>query len=108
MWLSFHLNVKVMCFHSLFFLLKIDVADVDPEAIRIALREFVQNLANTERDRDDAVSEANQLKRNLNEVIEAHNRTEQRLMQLQKCLTESEEGTTNWISLKSKKKEDIY
>jgi rootletin len=78
-----------MCF---FYYLKIDVADVDPEAIRIALREFVQNLANTERDRDDAISEANQLKRNLNEVIDAHNRTEQRLLQLQKCLTESEEG----------------
>ena len=52
----------------------------------------MQNLANTERDRDDAISEANQLKRNLNEVIDAHNRTEQRLLQLQKCLTESEEG----------------
>ena len=52
----------------------------------------MQNLANTERDRDDAVSEANQLKRNLNEVIEAHNRTEQRLMQLQKCFNESEES----------------
>jgi rootletin len=76
----------------IFYYLKIDVADVDPEAIRIALREFVQNLANTERDRDDAISEANQLKRNLNEVIDAHNRTEQRLLQLQKCLTESEEG----------------
>ena len=38
-----------MSFHYL----KIDVADVDPEAIRIALREFVQNLANTERDRDE-------------------------------------------------------
>jgi rootletin len=69
----------------------IDVADVDPEAIRCALREFVQNLANTERDRDDALSEANQLKRNIGEVMESHARTEQRLGQLQKLMTESEE-----------------
>lgn len=69
------------------------MADVDPEAIRMALREFVQNLANTERERDDAHAEINSLKRNLNEITDAHNRTEQRLLLLQKTLTESEEGS---------------
>lgn len=68
---------------------------MDPEAIRYALREFVQNLANVERERDDAISEINQLKRNLSEVTETYNRTEQRLVQLQKTLTESEEGKKN-------------
>jgi hypothetical protein len=33
----------------------VDVADIDPEQIRAALREFVQNYITTERDRDDCV-----------------------------------------------------
>jgi hypothetical protein len=33
----------------------VDVADIDPEQIRSALREFVQNFITTERDRDDCV-----------------------------------------------------
>lgn len=68
------------------------MSEIDPEAIRMALREFVQNLANTERERDDAIAEINSLRRNLTEMGEAHNRTEQRLLQLQKTLTEAEEG----------------
>ena len=47
---------------------------------------------NVERERDDALAEINQLKRNLNELQEAHNLTEARLFQLQKTLTEAEEG----------------
>lgn len=74
---------------------------MDPEAIRLALREYVQNLANTERERDDAMAEVNLLRRNLNEVTESHNRTEQRLLQLQKTLTEAEEG---FIRFKKKHK----
>ena len=31
----------------------VDVADIDPEQIRTALRDFVQNFITTERDRDD-------------------------------------------------------
>lgn len=31
----------------------VDVADIDPEQIRSALRDFVQNFITTERDRDD-------------------------------------------------------
>ena len=58
----------------------------------MALREFVQNLTNTERERDDVISESNQLKRNFGELQEQHSRTEQRLFQLQKTLTEAEEG----------------
>ena len=48
-------------------------------------------MANTERERDDAFSEVNQLKRSLNEVNDAHSRTEQRLALLQKTLCEAEE-----------------
>jgi hypothetical protein len=33
----------------------VDVADIDPEQIRTALREFVQNFIATERERDDCV-----------------------------------------------------
>jgi hypothetical protein len=33
----------------------VDVADIDPEQIRTALREFVQTFITTERDRDDCV-----------------------------------------------------
>jgi rootletin len=33
----------------------VDVADIDPEQIRSALRDFVQNYITTERDRDDCV-----------------------------------------------------
>jgi len=33
----------------------IDVADVDPEQIRSALRDFVQNYMTTERERDDCL-----------------------------------------------------
>ena len=38
------------------------------------------------------MAELKQLKRNLTELNDAHTRTEQRLMQLQKTLTEAEEG----------------
>ncbi len=72
--------------------MKIDVADVDPEAIRLALREHVQNFASIERERDDCIIENNLLKNNITEVQEAHMRTEQRLSQLQKSLMETEEG----------------
>ena len=34
----------------------VDVADVDPEQIRSALRDFVQNFMTTERDREDCIS----------------------------------------------------
>lgn len=53
----------------------------------------MQNLVNVERERDDALAEINQLKRNFNELQDAHNLTEARLFQLQKTLTEAEEGT---------------
>ena len=32
-------------------------ADLDPEAVRIALREYVTLMANTERERDDAIAQ---------------------------------------------------
>lgn len=33
----------------------VDVADIDPEQIRTALRDFVQNYMTTERDREDCI-----------------------------------------------------
>jgi hypothetical protein len=56
-------------------------------------------LSNAERERDDALAEASLLRRNLSEINEAHGRTEQRLLQLQKTLTEAEEGTKTKFAL---------
>lgn len=87
----------------------VDVADVDPEQIRTALREFVQNFITTERDRDDclgmqserhrrltdtlvSLAEATQLRRANKELEDNLIRTEQRFSQLQKTLMSFEEG----------------
>lgn len=37
-------------------------ADLDPEAVRIALREYVTLMANTERERDDAIAQVRLLR----------------------------------------------
>ncbi|CAF3848033.1 unnamed protein product [Rotaria sordida] len=69
----------------------VDVADIDPEQIRTALREFVQNFITTERERDDCVVEVTQLRRTVKEIEENLQRTEQRFSQLQKTLLSTEE-----------------
>ncbi|CAF0803068.1 unnamed protein product [Rotaria sp. Silwood1] len=69
----------------------VDVADIDPEQIRTALREFVQNFITTERERDDCIVEVAQLRRTTKDLEENLQRTEQRLSQLQKTLLSTEE-----------------
>ncbi|CAM4772379.1 unnamed protein product [Rotaria magnacalcarata] len=69
----------------------VDVADIDPEQIRTALREFVQTFITTERERDDCVVEVTQLRRTTKECEENLSRTEQRFSQLQKTLVSYEE-----------------
>jgi rootletin len=89
----------------------VDVADVDPEQIRNALREYVQNFLATERERDDCVGkifikkekiaidfyffftvEVTQLRRTTKELEDNLLRVEQRFSQLQKTLSSFEEG----------------
>ncbi|CAF4405119.1 unnamed protein product, partial [Adineta steineri] len=69
----------------------VDVADIDPEQIRTALRDFVQNYITTERDRDDCAAEAAVLRRTTKELEDSLLRTEQRFSQLQKTLMSFEE-----------------
>ncbi|CAF3320875.1 unnamed protein product [Rotaria socialis] len=69
----------------------VDVADIDPEQIRSALRDFVQSFISTERDRDDCVSETTQLRRINKELEDNLARSEFRFNQLQKTLMSFEE-----------------
>ncbi|CAF4826729.1 unnamed protein product [Rotaria sp. Silwood1] len=69
----------------------VDVADIDPEQIRSALRDFVQSFITTERDRDDCVAEATQLRRINKELEDNLSRAELRYNQLQKTLMSFEE-----------------
>ena len=71
---------------------EVNVADIDPEAVRVALRDFVQQLAGAERERDDALAACRSLSQQLKEMEEDRDRTEGRLMQLQRSLGECEEG----------------
>merc|ERR1712168_676862 len=56
----------------------ISVADIDPEAVRAALRDFVQQLATSEKDRDDALAQARSLSIQLKEMEEDRDRIEAR------------------------------
>ncbi|CAF4163203.1 unnamed protein product, partial [Rotaria sp. Silwood2] len=69
----------------------VDVADIDPEQIRSALRDFVQSFFSTERERDDCASEATQLRRINKELEDNLSRAELRYNQLQKTLMSFEE-----------------
>ncbi|XP_076086637.1 uncharacterized protein LOC143057256 isoform X1 [Mytilus galloprovincialis] len=65
--------------------------DVDPEAVRMALRDFVQQLANAERERDDALANTKSMGIQLQELEDEKGRVERRLEQLQKSLGDVEE-----------------
>lgn len=71
---------------------EVSIADIDPEAVRLALRDFVQLLAGAERDRDDSVASLKSITNQLKEMEEDRNRVEVRLQQLQRSLGEAEEG----------------
>ena len=46
----------------------VSIADIDPEAVRLALRDFVQQLAGAERDRDDAIASLRSISSQLKEM----------------------------------------
>ncbi|KAI3388636.1 hypothetical protein SNEBB_006197 [Seison nebaliae] len=66
--------------------------DVDPENIRLALRDFSNRLNQTERSKDDAIAELKSMKLNMNEQQEVLKRTESRLQQLQRGMLDAEEN----------------
>ena len=68
-------------------------ADIDPELVRVALRDFAQKLKDLERERDEARAQVNSLQRQLSEIEQDRNDCEQRLTSVQKTLEESLEGT---------------
>merc|ERR1719376_1920590 len=68
------------------------VQDIDPEVVRAALRDFLQELKDTQRDKDDAKIEISNLTRQLMEMEGDRDRVNQRLQHLQKSLGEAEEG----------------
>ena len=66
--------------------------EIDPETVRSALRDFAQSMKEAERERDEAMSKANNLQRAVAAMEEEKEHTEQRLLALQKSLGEAEEG----------------
>ena len=68
------------------------VSEIDPEAVRVALRDFAQQLRDYERERDEAFAQVNSLQRQLSEVEDDRNECEKRVQTLQKALQESENG----------------
>ena len=68
-------------------------SEIDPELVRVALRDFAQKLRDYERERDEALAQVNSLQRQLSEIEDDRNECERRVQTLQKALQESENGT---------------
>ena len=68
------------------------LSEVDPETVRVALRDFAQQLKDTAREKEEAEARVGQLQRALTEVEEDRARIEGRLQALQKSLGDSDEG----------------
>ncbi|CAH8827889.1 unnamed protein product [Trichobilharzia szidati] len=68
----------------------INVSDIDPEAVRVALREFVQKYSSVKRDYEDAQAQITSLHSRLNEQAEQTEQWARRLHQLQQALCEAE------------------
>ncbi|VDQ15975.1 unnamed protein product [Trichobilharzia regenti] len=70
----------------------VNVSDIDPEAVRLALREFVQKYSSVKRDYEDAQAQITSLHSRLNEQAEQTEQWARRLHQLQQALCEAEAG----------------
>ena len=68
------------------------LSEIDPETVRVALRDFAQQLKDTAREKEEAEAKVGQLQRALTEVEEDRARIEGRLQALQKSLGDSDEG----------------
>ena len=69
-----------------------NASDLDPEAVRLALREFVQKYSLVKRDYEDAQAQITSLNSRLNEQAEQTEQWARRLHQLQQALCEAEAG----------------
>ncbi|CAH8473751.1 unnamed protein product [Heterobilharzia americana] len=68
----------------------LNALDIDPEAVRLALREFVQRYSSIKRDYEDAQAQIASLHSRLNEQAEQTEQWARRLHQLQQALCEAE------------------
>jgi rootletin len=68
------------------------LSEIDPETVRVALRDFAQQLKDTTREKEETEARMGQLQRALTEVEEDRARIEGRLQALQKSLGDSDEG----------------
>lgn len=69
-----------------------NASDLDPEAVRLALRDFVQKYSSVKRDYEDAQAQITSLHSRLNEQAEQTEQWARRLHQLQQALCEAEAG----------------
>ncbi|CAH8478084.1 unnamed protein product [Schistosoma curassoni] len=67
-----------------------NASDLDPEAVRLALRDFVQKYSSVKRDYEDAQAQITSLHSRLNEQAEQTEQWARRLHQLQQALCEAE------------------
>lgn len=69
------------------------VADIDPEAVRSVLRDFLEELREAQRERDEAHSQLGALNCQLAEMESQRDLASSRAQQLQKQVAECEEGS---------------
>ncbi|CAL8079433.1 unnamed protein product [Calicophoron daubneyi] len=69
---------------------RVYAADLDPEAVRLALHEFVQRYTNLRRDMEDAQAQIRSLQSRLQEQAEQTEQWARRLHQVQQALCEAE------------------
>ncbi|PIK36533.1 putative rootletin isoform X6 [Apostichopus japonicus] len=68
------------------------VLEIDPETIRIALRDFAQRLKGIEKERDEAQARLSHSQQEMAEMEVSRAQIEDRLQQVQRSLGEAEEG----------------
>ncbi|ETE72955.1 Rootletin, partial [Ophiophagus hannah] len=67
-------------------------SEIDPEVVRDALKDFLQELRDTQRERDDLRIQVMNMSHQLNEMEADRDQTQSRILQLQKYLADCEEG----------------
>ena len=68
-------------------------AEIDPETVRAALRDFAQSMKDAERAKEEALTRVAALQKTIGEMEEERRGVDERLQAMQKTLGESEEGT---------------
>ena len=71
---------------------EINIADINPESVRAALRDYAATFAGAERDRDDALVQTRSLSLQLKDMEMERNRLDDKLMRLQRNLVDTEDS----------------